>query len=285
MNTFKRAALVAATLAAGSTTMMATAVSAVATQIDEVRVGAGGFSFSGNGGTAGTLTWEELGTGATPTLDGRIHLDGVAGQCGRVLMTTREITGNTDEYLSEPFCAPSALHHSDPVVLVAGDDVQDVRVTVQSLDALGNWNDVASERYHYGPVVDTDAIQINRAKFDVGSGGLVAGNPSGAAELVWNSPEGWRIQPVLNGSLYMKNAGNEKTRLRVKCFDLAGDQVDDTEYSAEFFAPDDQEHEHAIVDLMACSDEAVVEVAVAIERFDVPTETWEQVGLTRATLD
>ena len=292
-----RGGIAATALAAAVATSLASPASAIVTEIDDVRIDGEGFDFGDDDGEPGIVIWDETGDGAVPRLTGQLLLHNVATECARVRLITYEVGGFGEErFYSDEECASDNGSHAFDVDLADDDYAIEAKVTVQSKisDNPERWSNVASETVGYGPSLTPSEITIARQEFDFGGGNTLTGGAPAAPGLVtWDVSDGWRIGVDVVGTLFAKNAENELARVRTRCLDADGAVIDDaggidgTEYSDEdghFFDDNDV---HAVeIDMRACSDPAVVEVTVAIERYnpDPAVQDWEQVGLTRAEL-
>ena len=287
----------ATVVAAGVVTSFAVPASAaVVTQVDEIRIEGGGFGFTDGADGAGTLTWLETGAGVVPSLHGELVLRGVATECARVRLITYEVGGFGEErFFSDEHCADDNDKQTFTVDLADDDYAIEAKITVQSKIDEDEWANVEPSRtVRYGPGLAPSEFLITRQEFDVGGGTELDGlEPAEPAVITWDVSDGWRIKPRAIGTLFAKNAENELARVRARCLDANGDLIleagglDSTAYSDEdghFF---DDNDEHAVeFDMQVCSDPAVVEVTVAIERFnqDPRVDDWEQVGFTRVPL-
>ena len=293
MNSKRRAALVGvagAVMAATVTTAFAGSASAVVTEIDQFRIDTAGYDLAGISRSGSALViWDQTPDGAIPSVRGTLHYNRVAATCARVRVDSYRL-GHFSEghtYNNEDGdCATDNSHQTVPVHVEAAPTAVEVLVTVEVLidRATDTWADVGSTTVFYGPDVPVSEVKISRAELDFGGGdGLAGGVPVEPGLITWDTSGGWRVVPLLTGKLFMKNAENELARVRTRCFDAAGNALElGPEYSDEFFAPDDDLYTFDVA--QGCSEPAVVEMTVAIERYDLLLQDWVQVGLTRAEL-
>jgi hypothetical protein len=294
MNNFKRALLATSVAAVGATAFAGTS-EAIYTQLDGVRLEAEGYVLAGVSSEQATVLWDETGEGVQPHFSGKLHLDGVSGQCARVRMISYELDGgeigdrlfapSDDE---ESFCASDDGHFAREVSLVGPDDVHEVKLTLQTWindPEGGHWSNLVSQTVEYGPQLPASDVLIEAGRFDLGAGTLVNGVPSEAAELTWDVSTGWIIDPELNATLFVRNARNQELRVVFTCYDAAGDALPgetDGDLSGEYIYPQSSDDEIPIV--RRCGDSAVAEVGVTIELKNVSTGQFEVRGEQRIPL-
>ena len=296
MNNLKRA-LLATTVTAGGVMAFAASGSAIYTQLDHVRLDeAEGYTLTGDTTDEATVLWNETGEGVQPYFAGKIHLDGVSGQCARIRMISYDSTGSErgDRLFApaeneESFCADHDGHFAREVSLLGPTDVAEIKLTLQTFindPNGGHWSNLESATVAYGPLPLSDVL-IEAGRFDLGGGTLVGGVPSEPGQLTWDVSRPYVIEPELAATLFVRGARNQELRVVTTCYDAAGDVTPagtDGDQSQDSIYPLTSGPETFTIERNPCDDDEVVEVGVTIELKNVQTGQFDVLAEQRIPL-
>jgi hypothetical protein len=296
-----RLVVAGAALAGGSVALLANSASALVTETDNVKITSNGYDLGGAGFTGGvpddpaTLSWDHAWFGVVPTLTGKIHFEGVSGECARVRLISYDENGSAlgSDY-SDRKCANTNGHNVRAIEeggnnLLGRPGAASVRVVLQHETANG-WIKVGAHRDRtYGPLVDTDDVLISRAEVDFGSGPLVGGAPSDPGTVTWNAT-GTALDPVVTGTLYATNADDLTVRMRARYLEADGTVIE-TRYGIQHPITNDDPHEFSVNmnDFdgggTAFGRNSVAKVKVSVQKSPTGSNVWETVGTMTVTLN
>ena len=248
----RRTGAAAAVLAVAGVTVLATTASAF-TERDEVLIDEIGYDVAGDGFTNGDpdapaiVEWNHSGTyGTFPTLDGKIHFDGV-DNCARVVFISYDAEAEIGRTTSDVECPATTGHHVRNIELNGVGPLEgqigadEVKVVLQTEPSPGTWVNAGSQRVAFGELLDSDAVQIRREEFDLGAGDFSGGAPEGFATVEWLVEDNEEISANLLATLYAKNADDACVNMQVRYKDEDGDVLE-TRDGDEHCLEDDDEH-------------------------------------------
>ena len=275
MNTIKRA-LLATSVAAVGVTAFAGSGSAIFTELDTVRLEDAGYTVTGDTTDEATVLWNETGEGVQPLFRGKIHLDGVSGQCARVRMISYTHLGQEQERQFAPaddeesFCATDDGHVARSVELLGPDDTQEVKLTLQTFindPAGGHWSNLDSATVEYGPLPSSEVL-IDAGRVDFGAGTLVNGVPSEPGQITWDVETAFLIEPTLTGRFFVRGGRNQEFQVVATCYDANGDELpagDDGDDPSDSIFPQTNGAEVFEIERNPCDDPEVAEVGVKLQ--------------------
>ncbi|HEY1293898.1 MAG TPA: hypothetical protein VGJ60_12510 [Chloroflexota bacterium] len=263
-------------------------------ELDSVLIDEVGYKLGGDGFTNGspaepaTLTWTHNWFGVVPELTGKFHFDG-AERCARVKLISYDAAGVQvrDPDYSDTECPGDLGHNAREITEGGSSGVQgqpgaaEIKVILQTQNADLSWSNAGSQTVTYGPVLDTDPVQIFRDGADLGEGPFHAPNPDAAATVTWNSTGG-PINPVLRGTLYIKNSADLCFRTRATYKKHDGVQLEPPRTGTEHCVEDDELHQYPVL-MNAFFHNEVAEITYAIEKKG-GTGVWETLGQTTVEL-
>jgi hypothetical protein len=261
------------------------------THVDDILIDEGGYDVGGDGFANGSpvepakLTWTAAWFGSSPVLTGKFHFDG-AERCARVVLISFDASGaemSPRDYSDEE--CPGDLEHQTDVITKGGNpgvnaraDAAKVQVQLQTQNTNLSWSNAGPRRTSiYGPVLDTDTVDIFRERVDLGSGAFDGTNPAAPATLTWES-QGGPISANLQGTMYLKGAFGLCYRMHVAYKKHDGTLLEDPRHGNENCAGNTDELVRFPVNTGgAFADNELAEVTYAIERRGGEGD-WETVG-------
>jgi hypothetical protein len=265
------------------------------TELDSVLIDEPGYKVGGDGFANGSpaepaiVTWTAAWFGSSPELTGKIHFDG-AERCARVTLISIDASGAemTPRDYSDIEC-PGDLGHQAREITEGGNSglngragAAQVKVQLQTQNTNQSWSNAGFQTVTYGPVLDTDVVQIFRDRVDLGSGNLVGQNPDAPATLTWNS-DGGPISATLLGTLFVKDSHDLCFRMHVGYKKHDGVLLEDPRHGDEHCVDTDALHTFPVNMGGAFADNELAEVTYAIEQKG-GTGVWETVGQTTLEL-
>jgi hypothetical protein len=257
--------------------------------IDELGYDIGADPFANGSPTQpASLTWSHYWYGVYPELIGKFHFDG-AERCARVKLLSYNAAGSQigEPDYSDTEC-PGDLGHNVREITQGGNSgvngkigAAEMKVILQTQHADLSWSNAGSQTVTYGPVLDTDNVQIFREYADLGSGPFNAPNPSAPATVTWKS-SGGPINPVLEGNLYIKDSHDLCFRIKATYKKHDGVRLEEPRTGGERCVDDDELHTFPVL-FNGFFDHEVAEVTYAIEKKG-GTGVWELVGQTTVEL-
>jgi hypothetical protein len=265
------------------------------TEVDTVLIDEEGYDVGGDGFSDGSpdepalLTWTQAWFGSSSRLTGKFHFEG-AERCARVkLISMTASNAQIAEDVSDTEC-PGDLGHSARVITESGNigvtgrgGAAKVKVVLQTQNADLSWSNAGNQTVTYGPVLDTDSVQILSDYADLGRGVFDGTKPAEPATMTWNS-DGTLVNPILSGAtLYINNAHDLCFRTKVTYKKYDGVPLEPTPRTGtERCVTDDLLHTHP-VQMGAFFDNEVADITYAIE-MKGGTGVWEEVGQTTVEL-
>jgi hypothetical protein len=158
-----------------------------------------------------------------------------------------------------------------------------VKVQLQTQNTNQTWSNAGDQTVTYGPVLDTDVVQIYRDRVDLGSGNLVGQNPEAPATLTWKS-EGGPVSAILQGTLFVKDSHDLCFRMHVGYKKHDGVLLEDPRHGDEHCVGDTDALQTFPVNMGGGFEHnELAEVTYAIEQKG-GTGVWETVGQTTLEL-
>jgi len=264
-------------------------------EVDSVMILGDGYDLGGSTGfTNGkpdepaSLTWTQNWFGLTPNLTGYFQFDD-AGKCARVKLISYDSTGaqaGDPDYSDNACPSDNSQQHREVKSggnsgVLANIGAASVKVILQTLGTDGSWSNVGNKTVTFGPVLDTDNVQILTQYVDLGSGTTDDIKPSGSATLTWNATGGI-INPKLAGTLFVTNSRGLCFHMKATYKDHDGNTLDVPRIGDEH-CPDDALSHTYPVNMNAFSSSAVFKVTYAIEEKDA-SGVYESIGETTVDL-
>jgi hypothetical protein len=265
------------------------------THVDDVLINGLGYDVGGDGFANGSpvesakVIWTAAWYGPIPDLTGKIHFDG-AERCARIVLISYDESGaelSPRDY-SDVECPSNLAHQTDEITeggtsgLNGRVGAASVKVQLQTQNTNQTWSNAGSRTVTYGPVLDTDQVEIYRSRVDLGSGDLVDGTPSAPATLEWKS-EGGPISANLRGTLFVNDSIDLCFRMHVGYKKHDGTLLEDPRHGDENCATTDGLHRFPINMGGAFEHNELAEVTYAIEQKG-GTGVWESLGATTLEL-
>jgi hypothetical protein len=265
------------------------------TEVDPILIPEVGYAVGGDGYSNGApveaaqLTWTQAWLGSTLELTGKVHFEG-AERCARVKLISQNASGaQLAEDFSDTVC-PGDLGHNARVIKEGGNDgltgragAAKAKVVLQTQNADLSWSNAGNQTVTYGPLLDTDNVQILSNYADLGKGVFDGTKPAEPATMTWNS-DGTSVNPILSGaSLYINNAHDLCFRTKVSYKKYDGTPLEpQPRTGTERCVTDDLLHTYP-VQMGAFFHNEVADVTYAIEMRG-GTGVWEEVGQTTVEL-
>src|SRR5262245_6080410 len=264
-------------------------------EVDSVLILGDGYDVGGDGFTNGapdgpaSLTWTQNWFGLTPQLTGKIHFNN-AEKCARVKLISYDSAGAQvgDPDYSDNSCPNDKAHYGKDIKSGGNSGVlgnigaASLKVILQTLNTDGSWNNVGNQTVTFGPVLDTDNVQILTQYADLGSGTTDGTKPSGSATLTWNATGGI-INPRLAGTLFITDSRGLCFHMKATYKDHDGNPLDVPRIGDEHCLDDSLSSHTYPVNMSSFSSGAVFEVTYAIEEKDA-SGVYESVGETTVQL-
>jgi hypothetical protein len=252
----RRGLAVTALTAIGATALATSSASALVTEEDDVKLTSTGYDLGGTSAfTNGvpdepaTVTWDHAWFGVIPTVTGRIHFEGVGGECARVKLVSYKDNVEIGEHFSNDNVCAGSDDHTSRVLTDGGVDnevtgtpgADEVEVILQSQNENGGWSRITGKFRSYGLEIDNDDVRISSdpdEEVHFGDGELVNSQPTEFGKLTWTS-DGSSIDPVVTGKLFVQNADSQTVRMQAVYREEDGTLIETRNGGAQDITDDD----------------------------------------------